>query len=118
MIEAYKKYLRNYANFNGRSTVSDFWYVILINFLISVGLTILSKSLPEFSGLMSLLMLLYELGLLIPSLALAIRRFHDINRSGWYYLIILIPIVGILVFLGYMCAPSTNENNKYGDIVS
>lgn len=113
MIEAYKKFLRNYANFNGRSTRSDYWYVVLANFLIGLILGFIAGLIPQLSFLSTL----YTLAVLIPGIALVVRRLHDINKSGWYYLMALIPLAGFIIVLVYLCTASVNENNKYGEIV-
>ena len=113
MVEAYKKFLSNYANFNGRSTRSDYWYVVLMNILIGAALTLLS----DLSGLASLISKVYSIVTLIPMIAIVVRRLHDINKSGWFYLLALIPLVGPIILLVFLCTPSVNENNSYGERV-
>lgn len=114
MIDAYKKFLSNYANFNNRSTRSDFWYVILVNYIISTLLGLIGSMLPTLSGLFTTLGSLYTLAVLIPSIALVVRRLHDINRPGWNLFVALIPIAGIIILLIYLCTDSVNDNNQYG----
>ena len=114
MIDAYKRFLSNYANFNGRSTRSDYWYVFLVNFLISFVIGLIGSMIPSLSELLSTLSSLYSLAVLIPGLALVVRRLHDINKSGWYYFMALIPIAGVIILLVYLCTDSVNENNQYG----
>jgi len=110
MLEAYKKFLSNYANFNGRSSRSDYWYVFLVNFIIGFVLGLLGD-------LGVILSSLYSIAVFIPSLALIVRRLHDINKSGWSYLFMLIPLVGWIIVLVFLCTDSVNENNKYGERV-
>ena len=117
MIEAYKRYLKNYANFNGRSTRSDYWYVVLVNILISFILGFVSFFIPDLAGFLSIITMLYSLTILVPSLAICVRRLHDINKSGWYYLLALIPIVGSIIVIVFFCTASVDENNKYGSRV-
>lgn len=117
MIEAYKRFLKNYANFNGRSTRSDYWYVMLVNFLIGTGLGIIGGLIPDLYGITIGISYIYSLALLIPGIALVVRRLHDINKSGWYYFIVFIPFVGAILFLVYLCTASVNENNRYGERV-
>lgn len=116
MVEAYKKFLTNYANFNGRSTRSDYWYVVLANFLIGFVIGFVGGIL-NLGTVVTTISSVYSLAILVPSLALAVRRLHDINKSGWYYFMALIPVVGLIILLVYFCTPSVNENNRYGEIV-
>lgn len=111
MIDAYKRFWKNYVNFNGRSTRSDYWFVILDNFIIGFVLGLLVAFVPKLAFLSTL----YSLVALIPGIALVIRRLHDINKSGWTYLMLLIPLVGWIIMLVFLCMPSVNENNKYGE---
>ena len=113
MIEAYKKFFRNYTNFSGRSTRSDYWYVYLANLLIAFGTAFICSIL----GIIEVFLVfytIYSLATFIPSIALAIRRMHDINMSGWWYFIVLVPIIGPIIILIFLDTDSVNENNKYG----
>lgn len=105
-MEEYKKFWTNYFNFSGRSTRRDFWIVALINFVISGILSYISTTLGGIFGLITL----------IPGLALAFRRLHDINKSGAWILIVLVPLVGVIVYLVFMCTASVDENNQYGEL--
>lgn len=117
IINAYKKFLNNYTNFSGRSSRSDYWYVVLANFLIGFIIGFIGGLIPALTGLTTLVSSIYTLAVLIPGIALFIRRMHDINKSGWNYFLALIPIVGIIILLVYLCTPSVDENNKYGSLV-
>lgn len=110
IVESYKRFLKNYANFNGRSTRADYWYVVLANFIIGFVLGFIAGLVPELSFLSSI----YSLATLVPGLAIAIRRLHDINKSGWNYCLVFIPIVGAILLLINLCKPSVDENNQYG----
>lgn len=123
MIEAYKKFWSNYANFNGRTSRADYWWTFLANFLVGVvigfvcgfisGLTGASNG--EVSlGIPTLLSSIYSFVILVPSIAIGVRRLHDINKSGWYLLMGLIPLVGTIIILVYYLSNSVNTNNKYG----
>lgn len=114
MIDAYKRFFSNYAYFNGRSTRSDYWYVFLANFLISFILGFIGGLIPVLSDSLSTLSSLYSLAVLIPGIALVVRRLHDINKSGWYCFMVLIPIAGFIIMIVYLCTDSVNENNQYG----
>lgn len=113
MIEAYKNFFRNYTNFSGRSTRSDYWYVYLANLLIGFGTAFICSIL----GIIEVFLVfctIYTLAILIPGLALFTRRMHDINMSGWSFFIATVPIIGSIIILIFLCTDSVNENNKYG----
>lgn len=113
IINAYKKFLNNYTNFNGRSSRSDYWYVFLANFLIGF----IGGLIPALAGLTALLSSIYSLAVLIPGIALFIRRMHDINKSGWNFFWSFVPVVGLIILLVFLCKPSVDENNRYGSLV-
>lgn len=126
MIEAYKKFWSNYANFNGRTSRADYWWAFLANLLVGMviglvfgfisGLTGASNG--EVSlGIPTLLSSIYSFAILVPSIAIGVRRLHDINKSGWYLLMGLIPLVGTIIILVYYLSNSVNTNNKYGQQV-
>lgn len=111
-MEEYKKMLRNYAQFAGRSTRRDYWMAVFVNIIISIAVGIVAGiiHLPALAAL-------YEVAMIIPILALGWRRFHDTNRSGLCIFISLIPVIGWIIELVFLCQTSVDENNKYGDIV-
>ena len=111
MIKAYTKYWTNYFNFKGRSTRSDYWYAVLANFLISLILGIIIGFVPQLEILNSI----FSIATFIPGLAIVIRRHHDINKSGWNYLWILLPVIGWIIVLINLVKASVDENNKYGE---
>ena len=108
MIEAYKKFFLNYANFDGRASRRDYWWVVLANLIIGMIFGFLGKFGTTLSSI-------YSIITLVPALAIIVRRLHDINKSGWNYLLILIPLVGWIIVLVYFCTDSVNENNRYGE---
>ncbi len=89
--EAIKSVFSKYATFSGRARRSEFWYFVLFNFLVSFVIGLI-PFLSWVSGL-------WALAILIPSLAVTVRRFHDIGKSGWTYLYFLIPS---LLYMGYL----------------
>ncbi|MBQ9833971.1 MAG: DUF805 domain-containing protein [Bacilli bacterium] len=113
MVEAYKSFLKNYANFKGRTSRSDYWFVFLANFLIGFVLGIIAGIVPSLSSAIYSLTYIYQLAVLIPGIAIVVRRLHDINKSGWWYFIVLVPLVGWIILLVYLCTDSVNENNNY-----
>ena len=110
MIQAYVKMWKNFANFKGRASRADYWWAYLANLIVSfvIGIVAGIVKLP-------ILTTIYMIAILIPSLSLAVRRLHDTNRSGWTYLLCLIPIVGTIIVLVFFCLPSVNENNRYNN---
>lgn len=116
MIEAYKRYFKNYANFNGRSTRGDYWWVVLCNIIISAGLGFIG-GLLDIERITATIAGIYSVAIIVPGLAIVVRRLHDINKSGWYYFMLLIPIAGPFIVLAYMLTDSVNENNQYGERV-
>ncbi|MBP6282317.1 MAG: DUF805 domain-containing protein [Leptotrichiaceae bacterium] len=109
--EGFKKY----ATFSGRATRSEYWYFSLIAIIIVIVLAVIDGILGTYNedteiGLISGI---FSLVIFIPSLAIMVRRLHDTNRSGWWYFIILIPIIGAIALLVFLCIDS-KEDNKYG----
>ncbi len=111
-MEEYKKMWRNYFVFEGRSTVRDYWMSFLVNFVVSLLISIISGALE-----ISIIGILYNVIAFIPNLALLFRRFHDTNRSGAWFLITLVPFVGWIIEIVMLCQPSVDEGNNYGNIV-
>ncbi len=98
----YLEVLKKYAVFEGRSRRSEYWYFFLFDFLIAVGILFISEFM-KFPILYSL----YVLAVLIPSIAVSVRRMHDVNKSGWF---ILIPIYNLILYF----TDGTQGPNKYG----
>ncbi|KDN56560.1 DUF805 domain-containing protein [Flavobacterium seoulense] len=104
MIEWYKKVVfQNYANFNGRARRSEYWYFTLANIIVSIILTLLDNALGTKFGNSGILNTIYSLGIFIPSLAVSVRRLHDIGKSGKLLLLtygIMIVLVIVMVVSG------------------
>lgn len=115
MVEAYKKFFKNYANFKGRSTRSDYWNVVLANFLIGFVLGFVG-GLLGLGELATKISSVYSLVTLVPSIAIFVRRMHDVNKSGWAWAWCLLPLVGWVIVLVFLCTKSVNEGNKYGPL--
>jgi uncharacterized membrane protein YhaH (DUF805 family) len=102
--DSIKACFSKYADFNGRAKRPEFWWFVLFCFLVSMALSMASSVL---SGL-------FSLGVLLPSLAVGARRLHDINRSGWWQLIGLIPVVGWIVLIVFCTQEGESGDNQYG----
>ena len=118
MVDYYKIVLKNYANFEGRARRSEYWYYTLMNIIIVVALEILAGVCGMASSVLTiivgLLLVVYALGTLVPSIAVMVRRLHDVGKSGWWYFIALIPIVGAIWLLVLLCTDSQPGSNEYG----
>lgn len=118
-MDWYLKVVRdNYANFQGRAQRKEYWMFILFNVIITAILGIidsaLSASLTVGQGEIGILGALYGLAVLVPGLAVSVRRLHDTGRMGWWILIALIPFIGGLVLLIFMVLDSEQNENQYG----
>jgi uncharacterized membrane protein YhaH (DUF805 family) len=108
-----------YAEFNGRARRYEYWMFVLFNIIITVsGYAIMGIGLATESSIVVVLgyiiLLILSLGLLIPSLAVAVRRLHDTNKSGWFLLIGLIPFIGFIILLVFLATEGTHGPNQYG----
>ena len=110
-MEYYIDAFRNYVNFKGRATRTQFWMFVLFNFIAGVVLSIIARIVPALVFLGPV----YNLAVLLPSLALGARRLHDTDRSGWWQLLGLIPIVGVIIVLILCALPSTGPNRFDAD---
>lgn len=118
-MEWYLKVLRDYTTFSGRARRKEFWMFQLINTLIAVVLQLLylfaqAGSSTFFTLLTTFLVILYSLFILIPSIAVSVRRLHDIGKSGFWYLIGFIPIVGLVLLIVWFVQDSDPGQNEYG----
>ena len=100
--------LKKYADFNGRATRKEFWMFFLIYIIIAIILNVVDAltGIPLFS-------VLYALALLIPTISSGPRRLHDVSRSGWWQLLLLIPLIGFIVLVVFWTRDS-HEENKFG----
>ena len=111
MVESFKKMWINGLNFKDRTSRRDYWNAFLMTIIVSFILGIVSGFLGE--KVVNVVSSLFSLALLIPTLAMDVRRLHDVNKSGWYLLMELIPLVGWIFVLVAYCSKSV-EPNKYG----
>jgi uncharacterized membrane protein YhaH (DUF805 family) len=115
-MQWYLEAIRQYAAFGGRSRRKEYWYFVLFNFLISIGIglvsgvagTVLNAEWLSFAAV-----LLYFLAVLVPAVAVSVRRLHDTGRSGWWILLGVVPVLG-LITLVFMVQGSEAGQNRYG----
>jgi len=106
----YIEVLKKYAVFSGRARRKEYWMFVLFNVIISVVLSFV-EGLVGSAGVIGIL---YSLAVLVPGLAVSVRRLHDTGRSGWWVLINLIPLVGLIVFIVFAAQDSQAGENQYG----
>ncbi len=102
--------LKNYAVFTGRARRKEYWMFFLINLVISLVLGFIEGLL----GSPGTVGILYGLAVLIPSIAVAVRRLHDTGRSAWWLLLLLVPLIGVIVFIVFMALDGNAEENEFG----
>ena len=124
LVEAVKSVFGNYATFSGRARRSEYWFFYLFNLIAVFVFMIVASIIGAIFGggkgaagglaVGYVLYILYGLAAFIPSVAVAVRRLHDTNRSGWNLLWCLLPFVGGIVVLVFMVMDSTPGENQYG----
>ena len=115
-MDWYLKVLKQYADFSGRARRKEYWMFALFNMIFAIVAMILDNVLGiAMEGIgYGPLYGLYALAMLIPGLAVGVRRLHDVGKSGWMFLIVLIPLIGGIWLLVLFCTDSKLENNKWG----
>lgn len=122
-MQWYLKALKQYADFGGRARRTEFWMFVLVNVVISIVLGIIDTATGTANayavgGMASyspgILGGIYALAVLIPSIAVTVRRLHDTDRSGCWIFIQLIPVVGSIVMLVFTCIEGTRGPNRFG----
>lgn len=118
MIEYYKKVVfENYANFKGRARRSEYWYYTLATIIISILLAIVDFFLSGIIGTApetGILRGIYSLLVFIPGLAVMVRRLHDVGKSGWFFLVVFIPLAGAIWLLVVLATEGNQGPNQYG----
>jgi uncharacterized membrane protein YhaH (DUF805 family) len=115
-MEWFTEALKKYAVFSGRSRRKEYWYFVLFTVLISIALNIidgLTGPYDSWAGV-GLFSGIFGLAILIPSITVSVRRLHDIDRTGWWVLISLVPLIGWIVLLVFHVQDSTPGSNRYG----
>ena len=111
----YLAVLKKYAVFSGRARRKEYWFFILFNLIITIVLTMIDGAMGGLGeGGIGILSGIYSLAVFLPSLAVTIRRLHDTDRTGWWFLIAFIPLIGAIVLLVFMVLDGTPAANQYG----
>lgn len=108
---AVKTCFSKYADFNGRARRSELWWFVLFTFVVNAVLSFIPPQIGDSGSLWSNL---FALAVLIPSLAVGARRLHDTDRSGWWQLLALIPIVGWIILIVWFAQDSHPGGNRFG----
>jgi len=103
-VQAVQVCLRKYVDFEGRASRPEFWWFALFQLIVMVVAAMLGQTVYT----------IVALGLVLPSLGVGARRLHDIGKSGWFLLLHLLPIIGILVLIYFWVQPTQAEGNTYG----
>lgn len=105
-----------YAVFDGRAQRAEYWYFTLFYILAYFAVTIVDRVSGSFDAEqgMGILGAIYALAMLIPALAVGVRRLHDTDRSGWWLLLGLVPVIGAIVLLVFMVLDGTPGDNRFG----
>ena len=107
--EAVRSVLTQYAGFSGRARRSEYWFWTLAVLIGAIVTTIVDSVLST----TPIITLVFDLAILLPGLAVAVRRLHDISKSGWFILLALIPIVGAIILIVWFVGDS-HPDNEYG----
>lgn len=116
LTSAYKAAWKKYSEFNGRLSRKGYWYFVLANFLCALVLTFLDSAFFDSEADVGPLRTLYTLVMFLPSIAAVTRRLHDVNKSGWFQLLHLLPVVGSIVILVFMFQKGELVENQYGPV--
>ena len=126
LVISVKTCLSKYATWQGRASRSEFWYFNLFSFLCSLLAQLIDNVLgitfkftneltgQELSSNGGYIQALVVLGMFLPQLAVLVRRLHDTNRSGWWYWLLLVPVIGGILLLVWFCSAGTTGENSYG----
>ena len=106
----YLAVLKNYAGFSGRARRKEYWTFVLFHVIFSIVALILDYLV----GTVVLFIILYALAVLIPGIAVLVRRLHDVGKSGWWYFISFVPIIGGIWLIVLLFTDSIPGENQYG----
>ncbi len=117
MTQAVKSVLANYANFQGRARRADYWWFYLATTIVTTTLYILMTVSIETKGsigISGVLLILAMFGFMLPNISVSFRRLHDVNKSAWNFLWVLLPLVGPILLIVWFCQRGTIGENRFG----
>lgn len=106
----YIQVLHKYAEFNGRACRAEYWMFFLFNLIIALVLFLIEAMIGSYG----IIATLYSLAVLVPGIAVTVRRLHDSGRSGWWILIVFVPLIGTVILLIFLVFESQPGANEYG----
>ncbi len=114
--EAISSGFKNYAVFSGRATRSAFWWFYLFTIIVGIAISVIEGAMGSsgIAGGLGIISIIWALGVFLPTLGLVIRRLHDADHSGWWWLIGLVPLVGVIVLIVFWATPGTQGDNRFG----
>lgn len=101
-----------YGDFGGRAVRSEYWYWVLFGVIVGVILALVQVFVSERGG--TVLGWVFDLATIVPSIAVAARRLHDIDRSGWWQLLAFVPVIGWIILIVWFCQAGTPGTNRFG----
>lgn len=114
-MQWFMKCLNQYADFSGRARRKEYWMFSLFYTLCIIATLVLDGILVSLTNSsMPIITILFVLAMTIPSLSVMVRRLHDTDRSGWWFLVTLVPLVGGFIFLFFLCVDGTLGSNRFG----
>ncbi|HCD7551670.1 TPA: DUF805 domain-containing protein [Citrobacter farmeri] len=114
-MDWYINVLRNYVGFGGRARRKEFWMFILVNIIFAFVLGVLDKMFGwQRAGGEGILTTIYAILVFLPSWAVQFRRLHDTDRTAWWLLLLIIPVIGWLVIILFSCQDGTPGENRFG----
>ncbi len=116
-VDAVKSVLSKYVTFSGRARRSEFWWFVLFAMVVGIVLSIIDGALfgyDEYGSANAVLSGIFSLAIFLPYIAVGVRRLHDKDMSGWWYLLVLVPIIGFLVLLFFFVQKGTDGENRFG----
>lgn len=109
-MDYYLGVLKKYAVFSGRATRSEYWYFILFSIIIGTAINLLGI----FGINANVIGNIYGLAVLIPTIAVFVRRLHDTNHTGWWFFLGFIPLIGQIILIVFLATDSDPSTNQYG----
>lgn len=112
-MKYYIEFWKRAFDFKGVASRPQYWFAVLFNFIALFVLNIITMFIDSSGEVGSIVAGIYSLAMLIPSIAISVRRLHDQNKVGWFYLLGLIPAVGSIIIFIFMLLPTKKENNRW-----
>jgi uncharacterized membrane protein YhaH (DUF805 family) len=106
--------VEKYVNFSGRARRSEFWWFTLFGWLVMVVLSLIEGTVFNTESGYGILTTIWGLAIILPSIGVSVRRLHDLDKSGWWLLLSVIPVIGFLVLLFWYVQQGTPGQNRFG----